>query len=269
MRNQEIAEHLVGDDATLATNVKAPITEMKPKWLRSVGFSDTAIGTIQSLDGDEPWRLLTQVDGIGPETAKKLYHTYDIKNVPQLKESLKTDPLPTIDNIDHIRKAVQWVGEGRIALEDAHDIVDSIYAHIGDQFSRLKAVGSYRRRKNTVGDIDMLGIHDTHMSTLHKSFKAMCDYVIRCGERKMTGRAFGTQVDIQIVTEEEWPAALQYFTGSQDHNIDLRKAAKVDDLKLNEYGLFDRTTEERIPISSERELYEYLLGEYIEPENRT
>ena len=259
---------LEGKDLEIAEDVDAPIEEMNRRSLEAVGFSEEGIQKIMALNMDEPWRNLLVVNGIGPKIAKKLYEDHDISTVSHLRDAISSSHPIEIPNMNHIRRSINWVDEPRIPLQEAHKIVDQVEHNMGDLLERFRAVGSYRRRRDTVGDIDALAIPLAPTSEVQNAFKDMCDYVIRCGERKMTGRFMGAQVDIQLVTYQEWPFALQYFTGPMDHNIKLRRAAKVDGLKLNEYGLFDRVTEERLDIKSEVQLYERLLGEYISPTER-
>lgn len=268
MRNSDYAEHLSGKNAELATKLNVPIGEMSDKHLRGAGFTDDAVRTIRAVGENKPWLPLTRVNGVGPKTAQELYDEYDIETVDQLKDAIHSSFPLDIDNLSHIKRAIEWVDEGRIELERAKDIATRFYNEMQEHFDKLKAVGSLRREQDTVGDIDMLGVPTSETSEVQEAFKGVCDYTIRCGEKKMTGRYEDEQVDIQLVSEEEWPAALQYFTGSQDHNIRLRRCAKEDGLKLNEYGLWKRQTNERVPVDSERDLYEKLLGEYIPPEMR-
>ena len=269
MTNQKDAEVLDDPDATLANSIDVPIDDVEPRWLRAMGFEEESIETIRAIKEGKRWFALTKINGVGPKTAQELYDKYDIATIEDLRLALDSshDPIK-ISNKSHIRRALEWVDEPRLPWEQADHIIEHIFDNMGEHFSRFKAVGSYRRKKETVGDIDMLGVHDSPTSEVQDAFKRMCDYTIRCGERKMTGRFMDTQVDIQLVTKTEWPTALQYFTGSQDHNIKLRRCAKADGLKLNEYGLWERNTENRIKLSTEKELYNKLLGEFIEPENR-
>lgn len=268
MRNSDYASHLTGTDFDVATKLDIPIEEMSDKHLRAVGFSQSAVETIEAVGEDKPWLPLTRINGVGPETAKEINYQHAVNTVEGLRDLLERRDSLNIDNEAHIRRSIEWVGEGRIELEKAHDIVEAVHGELDPYFEKLKAVGSYRRSKDTVGDIDMLGVPDSPTSDVQNAFKEVCDYTIRCGEKKMTGRFQNTQLDIQIVNNEQWPAALQYFTGSQEHNIKLRRCAKEDALKLNEYGLWDRETEERVKVESEEQLYQMLLGEYIPPENR-
>jgi len=274
--NGEIARRLPESQAKMAEIADFVVAYADEDRLREYGFSDDSIDTIEQIrqevnDYDE----LEKVNGIGPKTAERIYNKFGITTVDELSGIAGSGALSRVEGVGsetakHIQKSIQWVDEGRLDYEEAYEIVVAVHEELGDYFDNLTAVGSFRRSEPTIGDIDMLGIPSQDIATgmVQKQFKEMVDYVIRCGDNKMTGRFMETQVDIQVVTEDEWPAAIQYFTGSQDHNVEMRVHAKNEGWKLNEYGLWDRETEERIPVDSERDLYEKVKGTYVEPEER-
>lgn len=274
--NEEIADKLEGEDADLARETDAPLGYCNQDSLRAVGFSEAGVQQILSIrNGDEDYSKLTKVNGVGPKTAEQIYNTFGITTISELEDLAQKGALTRVDGLGpdtqaHILKAVEWVDEGRMEWPDAQRKVHHVKNVMGDFFKKFKCVGSYRRRKPTVGDLDMLAVldEDVDLEEVQEQFRYSADYVIRCGDKKMTGRWLDTQVDIQLVTEEEWPAAVQYFTGSQQHNVELRQKAKDKGWKLNEYGLWDRETGERVHVEDEEELYLKLKGRYIEPEDR-
>lgn len=272
--NDQFAERLDEPFNALARRAEFQIAYADREKLESFGFTDEAIETIEEVkQGKEDYSDLEKVNGVGPKLAERIYDTLGITTVEELAEAASNGRLSAVDGVgrgtvDHIQKAVQWVGEPRMAWEEAAEVDAAVRDEIGSHFDRLKGVGSYRRKEETVGDMDMLGITNKGNVFVKPAFREMVDYVIRCGDRKMTGRFMETQVDIQLVTEAEWPAALQYFTGSQRHNIVMRADAKEKGWKLNEYGLWDRKTDERIPVDTEQELYNKIKGYYVPPEHR-
>lgn len=275
--NETFAQKLDEPDKSLAESIELPLAYADRRNLRAAGFNEDSIAKIVAIRrGEEDFSQLEQVNGVGPKTARRIYETLGITTVDELEEAADRGSLVYVEGIsastqEHIRHSCSWYYEDleRMPWDEAHEIYEDVKEKIGDNYLKLKGVGSYRRGCATVGDVDMLAIKKPGPTTpIQRDFSKLCDYIIRLGDKKMTGRYRHTQVDIQIVTEEEWPAALQYFTGSQEHNVMLRSLAKKKGWKLNEYGLWDRETTERIPVATEKELYEKLLGHYVEPEER-
>jgi DNA polymerase (family 10) len=134
----------------------------------------------------------------------------------------------------------------------------------------VEIVGSARRMAETVGDIDIL-VSSTRPLEVVRRFTSMPNLsrVVSRGRTKSTvilGK--GVQVDLRVVPPESYGAALQYFTGSKDHNIKLRNIARSRGLKLSEYGLFERSSGKRIAGEDERGIYQHLGLSWIEPELR-
>src|SRR5215471_566427 len=137
--------------------------------------------------------------------------------------------------------------------------------------ARLQVAGSLRRRKEIVRDLDFVAASG-RPEELGRAFRDLpwVDEVTADGPTKTSVRfADGMAADLRVVSDEDFPAALQYFTGSQEHNTQLRARAKKMRMKLNEYGLFRADSpEERVPAASEADLYRALGLDYIEPELR-
>ncbi|HUP79496.1 MAG TPA: DNA polymerase/3'-5' exonuclease PolX, partial [Pirellula sp.] len=136
---------------------------------------------------------------------------------------------------------------------------------------RLDFAGSYRRGKETVGDLDMLVIsNDTESVMDHfASFSSMQEIMAR-GDTKMSIRVTDSfQVDLRVVAEKSWGAALQYFTGSKEHNVHLRGLAKSKGMKINEYGVFDANDETKMLAGEDEEAIYRLVGmPWVPPEMR-
>jgi DNA polymerase (family 10) len=151
--------------------------------------------------------------------------------------------------------------------------VTALLRHLGAgrQFAALEAAGSFRRRRDTVGDLDFLVAAADPESADH-AVQRLVQYpeveeVLAQGETKASVRLRGgPQVDLRVVPPEAYGAALMYFTGSKQHNIDLRRIAQGNDLKLSEYGLF--RGDDRVAGATEAEVYAALGLDWIPPELR-
>ncbi|RLI07466.1 DNA polymerase/3'-5' exonuclease PolX, partial [Candidatus Bathyarchaeota archaeon] len=151
-------------------------------------------------------------------------------------------------------------------------VIDEIVAYMKecDAVLRIEPAGSARRRKETVGDLDIL-VLSTRPEEVVERFVSMprVSRVISQGTTRSTVIiGANLQVDLRVIPPESYGSALQYFTGSKAHNIKLRTIAVKKGYKLNEYGLFDRETGERIAGETEESVYKALGLEWIEPELR-
>lgn len=222
---------------------------------------------------------LTSVEGIGPKTVKKLYESLDIKDLEGLEEAAEEGKIAELEGfgekseqriLDHLEMAKK--GQERMLLGDAFPISEQIKNRLeeSDVFNKVEIVGSFRRRRPTVGDIDILATSEASEEAMDY-FCRMDDVkdVLGKGKTKSSVIVSGDlQVDIRIVDEESWGSALQYFTGSKDHNIAVRSLALEKNWTLSEYGLFEKGTEEIIASQTEGKIYEKLGLDYIAPELR-
>ncbi|MCK4310128.1 MAG: PHP domain-containing protein, partial [Methanomicrobia archaeon] len=201
--------------------------------------------------------LLT-IPGIGPKTALFLYKELNIKSLNDLEKSIKKHEIMKIKgeklekNLERGLKIVKT--KRRMLLSEAFEIAEEL-SRILENF---EVAGSFRRRKETVGDLDIIltKIDETSL----KDFQ-----ILAKGEKKITAIYKNVQIDFRIVKNEEIGSSLQYFTGNKEHNIKLRRIAQKKGYKLNEYGLFKGNN--RIN-TNERDIYEKLDMEWIPPELR-
>lgn len=232
----------------------------------------------QELKEDLPIDIeaLTNVEGVGPKTAKKLYESLGVTGLEDLEEAAEEGEIAEVEGfgektqqniLDHLELAQR--GEERRLLGDAFRIADELESEFGgrDEFSDVTVVGSFRRRRPTVGDLDVLATSDS----AEEAMEVFCGLdgvteVLTHGESKSSVVLDGLQVDLRLVDESEYGAALIYFTGSKDHNITLRNRAIDRDMKLNEYGLF--SGDEVVASESEEDVYGALDLSYIPPELR-
>jgi DNA polymerase (family 10) len=221
---------------------------------------------------------LTAVEGLGPKKVRKIYQALEVTDLDELEEAAEKGEIAGIEgfgektqqkilnNIESARK-----GQERMLLGKAFPIAEKLRERLekSAKFEEITVVGSFRRRKPTVGDIDILSASSEPEKAMEE-FTGMEDVedILGEGETKSSVIISGNlQVDLRIVEEESYGAALQYFTGSIDHNVALRTIAVDKDLKLNEYGLFD-SEDTKIAGETEKAVYSKLGMDYIEPELR-
>ena len=228
---------------------------------------------------------LLRVRGIGPKKVQILWQQLGITDLATLEQAAKHRRLRRVKGFGekteaNVLKAIETYRQGhqRALIWDAAQVVDAVRAHLEAHapITRFEAAGSFRRMRETVGDVDILVTTPDTKATLRAftTFPAV-NQVYSEGEIKSSvlveyeSFAGGThllQVDLEVLDAESWGAGLQYFTGSKDHNVHLRGMAVDRGLKLNEYGLF--RGEEKLAGSSEEEVYKALGMPFIPPELR-
>lgn len=223
-------------------------------------------------------RELTQVDGVGLKTAKVLYGELGVRNLDDLEAAARAGRLRDVKGLGEKmeQKVLHGLQEARgterrvllgRALLLARDLVRRLEKT--GLFQRLEPAGSLRRGKETVGDLDLLAVSDRPSEASH----ALCSLpdvakILAQGPKRSSVRlADGFQVELRIVPADAFGAALQYFTGSKDHNIRLRERAASRGWKLSEYGLFTGEGA-RLAGSDEEGIYQALGLAYIPPELR-
>ena len=225
---------------------------------------------------------LLEVPGDGVKTLKLAYDRLKVRTKEDFIKAVKSGKLAFLPGMGE--KKIQNILRGlelwekskeRMTLLEAYGIGMSILKHfeaLKGLYENIELAGSLRRRKETIGDIDILiSAKKENWPKLHQHFitYAGVKEVLLSGETKSSVvLQEGRQVDLRTVEPHQWGAALQYFTGSKEHNVRLRDIAKAMGLKLSEYGLFKADTEERIGGSTEEEIYELLGMEWIPPEIR-
>jgi len=219
---------------------------------------------------------LRNIEGMGPRKILVLYKKLRVKDVDDLKKSAEAGKIRSLAGFGekseaNILKAIaiKEKSRGRMPLFEA----DPIVAEIVDVLSRagaeqITAAGSYRRRKETIGDIDLLVVSNKPgkiMDAFTKMKSVIAVYAK--GTTKSTVRLmYGLDADLRIVERSSFGAALNYFTGSKDHNVALRKISIFRGMKLNEYGLYKG--KKQVAGENEEGLYKALGLRYIEPELR-
>ena len=214
---------------------------------------------------------LMKVQGVGPRTAYHLSHELGITSVDQLKKALDEGRLdvefgPTVREAFRVGIARLQSFEKRLLLPEAEAVFQRMASYFGALGIEVGMAGSLRRGKSTIGDLDLLST-DKRVVDAIKGCPGVAQ-VLESGPRRTSVKLEdGVQVDVRLFSEEEYGAALVYFTGSKDHNIALRNLAIEKGWKLNEYGLFEKSAK-RLAGASEEEVYRRLGLSYIPPELR-
>jgi len=218
-----------------------------------------------------------KIEGLGHKKIKVLYQELGIRNLDQLKKAIDKNKVEKLFGFGKVTQKNILEGivflekhHGRFLMstveEDVNDIVDLLKKQ--KEVTKIDIAGSYRRRKETIGDIDIL-VASSFPRKIMNIFVKMdeVEKVWGSGITKSSVRMKkGFDVDLRIVNEKSFGSALQYFTGSKAHNIHLRKIAINKGYKLNEYGLFER--EDCIASKIEENIYNKLGMDYIPPEIR-
>jgi DNA polymerase (family 10) len=222
---------------------------------------------------------ILKIPGLGPKTVQLVYQKVGITDINALEQAARSHRLRRLPGFGrtkekNIIKAIERYRQrsGRIPFGKANALVDEIFQFL-DHFvttGTIVPAGSLRRGRDTVGDIDLLAIHDSPVQLIN-AFVSMpiVGQVLGKGKTKATiVTRDAVQVDLRILEARSYGTSLQYFTGSKDHNVKLRGIALRQGLSLSEYTLEDTGTGEKIYCDNESEVYQRLGLPYIPPELR-
>ncbi len=224
---------------------------------------------------------LLRIPGVGPKKAAALYKELGVKTLEELKAACEVGQVKELKGFGAKTEQLILQGIGiaaqanqRIYWAEADKVVAELRSHLQTcrSIQELEFAGSYRRGKDSVGDLDILVVSTNVDDVMDRfaEFPERADTIAR-GETKMSIRTHsGLQIDLRVVQAESFGAALQYFTGSKDHNVILRGMAKAKGLKINEYGVYrvKGEKEEYIAGASEKEVYATLGLPLFPPELR-
>jgi len=246
-----------------------------------------ALDKLLAAQGGIPPALM-EVEGLGPKRARQLNAELGIQSVADLikaAEGGKLNGLPgfsetmqtkILENARRVGERMRRFPRAEL-VDDVEKLLNKIRSVPGVE--KCEVAGSFRRGKETVGDIDVLVVTNSAQKVsdaiaelpivrdvvAHGDKKLSFD--LKSGLRQDSGRQAGIRVDVRLVLRDQWGAAFLYFTGSKEHNIALRKRAIQRGWKLNEYGLFEG--EKVIASREEKDIYDALGLPFSEPKKRT
>jgi DNA polymerase (family 10) len=224
---------------------------------------------------------LLRIPGLGPKRVKLFHDKLKVNSVGDLKQALEAGKIAKLGGfgpklLQKIREGVAagsaGATAGRMVLHEAEQYARALveYLKAGGGIDAIEVAGSYRRRRETIGDLDLVvscAPPDTAAVIARFGKFGEVTQVASQGDTRSTVRlSSGLQVDLRVIEPASFGAALQYFTGSQAHNIELRKVAQAQQLKLNEYGIYRGA--KRIAGRTEPEVYGALGLDWIPPELR-
>jgi DNA polymerase (family 10) len=220
---------------------------------------------------------MMEIPGMGPKTLAMIHKEKGISNLSGLEKAIENGSLIGLPGMgekkaENIKRGIDLLkaSKGRmnlgVAFPLAKRIVETLREKTGSK--KIEWAGSLRRMRENIGDIDILATGPNHQKIIH-AFTHLPEVkqVLASGETKASVIVEGgVQIDIRVVEEDSYGAALQYFTGSKGHNIHLRGIAKAKGIKINEYGIFKG--EKKIGGKEEKDVYRALGMDWIEPELR-
>ncbi|WP_323991802.1 DNA polymerase/3'-5' exonuclease PolX [Nguyenibacter sp. L1] len=231
---------------------------------------------LDKLKAELPGELdaLATLPGLGPKRVKILYDLLGVRSLDDLRRAVAAGHVHELPGFGDIteRKLGEAlgrpVGPRRFKLAVAEAEAQALTGYLGENGGRVAVAGSYRRRRDTIGDLDILASSAQAATAGDRlaAYENTAEILAHGPTRTTVVLRSGIQVDLRAVPEESYGAALLYFTGSKPHNIALRAIAARHGWKLNEYGLF--AGERRIAGATEEEIYDRLGLAYIPPEMR-
>lgn len=220
---------------------------------------------------------LSRIQGLGAKRIKRLYQELGVKNIQELAQAAQEHRIKSLAGfsekleeqiLEETKKIKNTPLRMKISEAEKYAVPFVEYMKKDPNVKKIEIAGSFRRRQETIGDIDILVTCKNCESVRERfvNYEYVDKILANGGSRASVVLVSGLQVDLRAVPEESYGAALHYFTGSKAHNIHLRKLAKERNWKVNEYGVFDG--EKSIAGKTEEEIYKKFGLPYIEPELR-
>ncbi len=230
---------------------------------------------------------LLKISGLGPKKVAMLYDEAGISTISALEKAVKGKKLhglPGVGEKSEVKliKAIEdykklKASAGRFKISIANEIAEDIKSYLRDCRFVLKVdqAGSLRRWKETIGDLDILASCKNTKDTKDAdkimdyfvNYSGVKDVVLKGSTKTTVILTNGLQVDLRVVEKKSFGAAMQYFTGSKEHNVVFREYAKKRGLKVNEYGVFD-SKEKKLAGEREEDIYKAVGFRWMEPELR-
>jgi len=266
--DQKTLESIPGIGEALAKKITELVQTGKLEYLERLKVN-VPIGLIDLLD----------ILGLGPKKVAALYKNLGITNIQELQKAANKGELRTLEGFGEITernilRGIQLLEKtsGRVLLNVAYEDGTRYLNHLkrSKKIIKINIAGSLRRMKETIGDLDILASSADPDAVMEYfiHYPEVAQVLAKGTTKSSVLLNDNLQVDLRVVEEKSYGAALQYFTGSKDHNVTLRGIAIKKGFKLNEYGLFDKATEKYIAGKTEEEIYKKIGMQYIEPELR-
>jgi len=220
---------------------------------------------------------LLKIQGLGSKRAKLLYDKLGIKSIGELEYACQENRLLALEGFGeksqaNILEAIKHYNKnkGYFLISQIEEESGELLAYLKKrkEIIRIEVAGSFRRKKELVRDIDVL-VSTKNPAPVHEAFVSYgeVEQVLAKGETKSSViLKSGVQADLRTVTDQEFPYALYYFTGSKEHNVAVRTLAKRQNYKINEYGIFKN--EKLVVCKNEEDIFKVLGLSYIPPELR-
>jgi DNA polymerase (family 10) len=233
----------------------------------------------EELKKKYPEKLLNllEIQSLGPKKLKILHDQAGVSDLQSLEKAIKSGRAGKLNTFGS--KTVQNILQGieRLKQKKQRSLLGEVYLEVQElikymeqcsEVKQVEAAGSFRRRQETIGDIDLLAAGKNHTRIIqHFTQHPEVKKILAQGKTKGTVILnSGKQIDLRVVDQKEWGSAWQYFTGSKQHNIHLRTISKEQGIKINEYGAFKG--EKRIAGETEEGIYQALGMQWIPPEMR-
>lgn len=282
--SEEISSYIENDSLTDIKGIGKSIAE------DIKAYSETrTMPVLEALKEKVPKGLIEwlNISGLGPKSIAKIHKELGITEINELKEACQSGAVAELSGMgqksaEKILSSIKYLetfGE-RARLDQALEVAEPMLEYVQNLDGVIKCAiaGSLRRAKETIGDVDIIvAANKENVDSIFDAFvnHELVTEVLGRGDTKSSVRTEnGRQVDLRIVSENEYPAALMYFTGSKEHNIVMRQRARERGMALNEYGLFKLNKEKEtdfdqpVQTTSETEIYEKLDLNFVPPEHR-
>lgn len=279
---RQLSDLYAGDPGSL-DGIEGIGKDLKAKIIEMLGTGGLAYYDELMSEFEPGFLDLLNLSGLGPKKLSKLRKELGINNVDDLEKACKSGrvaELPgmgdkteakILESIEHYRKK-----QGRLLLPEAYAYAMAMIEYLEKPrglFRKTDIAGSLRRGRETIGDIDILAtVSDPEKAMEHfTGFPGVGSIVAKGATKSSVSLKGGPQIDLRVVDKNSYGAALQYFTGSKEHNVKLRHIAKNKGYKLSEYGVFKVTRNGKEVFAAggtEREVYKELGLGFIPPEMR-
>ena len=277
-----------GEDLTELPGVGKSVAKYIGEFLTS-----GSISRLEEVSAEFPRSLvqLMRLDGVGPKKARKLFEELDVRTVDDLAAELEAGRVQTLDGfgVKSAAKIIDAIEDhkkhtGRFQIRETERLIAGLLEHMQSApgVARIELAGSLRRRKETIGDVDILAELEGDGTPVVDHFVSFsgAQRVVGAGSTKGSIVLHsGLQVDLRVIPSRSFGAALQYFSGSKGHNVAVRSRAVRQGLRVNEWGVFrvpeteddepiGKEDGERLAGDTEQSVYEVLGMSWVPPELR-